>query len=108
LASVGPNGAQGDNASAVLSRDAESVLFSSSASNLVAGDANGRQDVFVKDLEVGTTKLVSATAEGAQSSGYSTGTGISADGRFVVFVSDADTWLPRHEQPVGNLPQGRD
>jgi hypothetical protein len=75
LASVGPNGAQGDDASssAVLSRDGGSVLFSSSASNLVAGDANGEQDVFVKDLEAGTTKLVPATAEGAQSNGYSTG-----------------------------------
>ncbi len=45
-----PNGAS---YRAVYSPDGKSVAFASYASNLVAGDTNGRMDVFVRDLATG-------------------------------------------------------
>lgn len=88
LASVGPSSIQGnaDSKASMVSADGRYVVFSSDATNLVAGDANGKQDVFLRDLESGTTVAVSpvTTADGA-----STEPSISADGRFVAFTSEA-------------------
>ena len=72
-----------------VSGDGRFVTFTSSASNLVANDTNGASDVFVRDLETGTTELVSVTAGGGAASGASNGSSISATGRFVVFNSAA-------------------
>src|SRR5439155_1424207 len=46
-------------------------------------------DVFVRDLQDGTTTLVSVNGSGAGGNGASTSPVISADGRYVAFVSDA-------------------
>src|SRR5262249_47263712 len=59
------------------------------ATNLVTGDTNGVRDVFLRDLVLGTTTRVSVSASGAQATALSSGPTISADGRFVVFYSDA-------------------
>src|SRR6185369_359271 len=66
--------------------------FYSEASNLVAGDANGVRDVFVRDRLLATTErasLDSTGAEGNAQSGYDEGPQLSADGRFVAFSSEA-------------------
>ncbi|HZR16881.1 MAG TPA: hypothetical protein VFE51_06095 [Verrucomicrobiae bacterium] len=42
-----------------ITPDGRYVLFTSSATDLVAGDTNGAPDVFVRDLQSGTTRLVS-------------------------------------------------
>jgi Tol biopolymer transport system component len=75
----------------VISADGNLVAFSSRADDLVAGDDNGAGDVFVRDLDAGTTELVSspvpAVPGGANgSAGDAT---ISADGRYVAFASTA-------------------
>jgi hypothetical protein len=74
-----------------ISADGRSVAFDSSASNLVANDTNGAADVFVRDLVLGTTTLVSVnlagTASGDAASQYPA---ISPDGKHVVFTSTAD------------------
>ena len=44
------------------------VIFSSLAEDLVADDTNGSQDVFVRDLQTGTTTRVSLRADGSQNS----------------------------------------
>src|SRR5688572_28974634 len=49
----------------VLSPDSTKLLFSSDASNLVAGDTNNTSDVFVKDLVTGAVTLISGTPGGA-------------------------------------------
>jgi plastocyanin len=72
-----------------LSADGRFVTFASAGDNLVAGDTNGTYDVFVRDLQAGTTERVSvdgAGGEGDASSGHSS---ISGDGRYVVFDSSA-------------------
>lgn len=59
--SIGPGNVQanGDSFSPVLSADGRWIAFQSEASNLVAGDTNGLQDVFVRDQLTGTTTRVS-------------------------------------------------
>jgi Tol biopolymer transport system component len=63
------------------------VAFDSLASNLVSGDTNGRGDIFVKDLQTGTTKRISVASDGTQGNSYSDNASISADGRYVAFES---------------------
>jgi Tol biopolymer transport system component len=56
----------------------------------VAGDRNGKADVFVHDLWTGRTIRVSLTADGTEANGDSFVAGISDDGRVVAFTSLAD------------------
>lgn len=72
-----------------ISSDGRYVAFQSGASNLVAGDTNGSDDIFVYDRLVGTTTRVSVNAAGTQASDSSYGPSISSDGRYVAFWSFA-------------------
>src|SRR5260221_244418 len=96
--SVGTAGTQGnDNSGDIpalapsISADGRFVAFQSAASNLVAGDTNGRLDIFVRDRRSGTTERVSVATDGTQGNDNSGdwGLSISADGRFVAFISSA-------------------
>ncbi len=75
---------------ASISADGRYVAFVSEASNLVEGDTNGQADVYVRDMATGVTQLVSATPQGAAGEGSSSNPLLSADGRLVVFESNAD------------------
>ena len=66
------------------------VVFQSSATNLVPNDTNTFVDVFVRDRLTGVTRRVSVATGGAQSNGHNGDPSISSNGRFVVFLSDAD------------------
>jgi Tol biopolymer transport system component len=72
-----------------LSADGNLVAFASTATNLVAGDSNSYEDVFVRDRAAGTTERVSVDSSGGQGNGNSYRATISADGRFVGFISAA-------------------
>ncbi len=72
-----------------LSRDGRYVAFHSKALNLVSGDTNGMQDIFVRDRLTGTTQRVSVTTSGLQANGPSANPSISGDGRYIAFQSDA-------------------
>jgi Tol biopolymer transport system component len=78
--------------SPVISRDGRFVAFSSNASDLTANDTNGgTSDVFVRDLQLGTTTLVSINRFGTGSgNSFSDHPEISPDGRFVAFTSNAN------------------
>ena len=69
------------------------VAFTSYASNLVPGDTNGTFDVFVRDRRAGVTRLVSVGTAG-QANGGSADPAISADGRYVAFISAASNLVP--------------
>ena len=89
--------------SAVVSANGRFVAFVSDASDLVANDTNHTEDVFVRDLQLGTTTLVSVNSAGTGSgNSFSTGPRISADGRFVVFASAATDLVPGFS-PGGGL-----
>lgn len=77
-----------------LSADGHHVAFNSSAVNLVAGDTPGTNDLFLRDVDAGTTLLASRTTAGSFFSGYrqpmlATGASLSVDGRYVVFNTAA-------------------
>lgn len=80
----------GPSFSPVLSGTGRYVAFQSVASDLVPGDRNGREDVFVRDLRTGTTGRVSLDPAGRPFRGASIEPSISADGRLVVFGADRD------------------
>lgn len=65
------------------------VAFVTASNNLVAGDTNGRIDVFVRDLAPGATSRASVGTGGTQLNGQNLHASISADCRFVAFDSDA-------------------
>jgi len=73
-----------------ISGDGRYVVFTSNASNLVFGDTNSVKDVFIYDLQSGTTSRVSSDSFGAQANGNSYNPGISSDGQYVAFSSEAN------------------
>jgi hypothetical protein len=72
-----------------VSADGRFVAFSSTDTTLVAGDTNGSADIFVKDRQTGAVTRVSLRTGGVEAVGDSVAPGISADGRYVTFVSSA-------------------
>lgn len=90
--SVDASGAQANGSSSrvAASSDGRWVVFSSAATNLVANDSNGAfHDVFLLDRTTGALALVSVDSSGAQHATDSWAGGVSDDGRFIAFVSDA-------------------
>lgn len=73
-----------------ISSDGKFVAFSSDDDNIVSGDTNGLWDVFVYELATGNISLVSVASDGSQANQLSILSGISPDGRYVLFSSDAD------------------
>jgi Tol biopolymer transport system component len=69
--SVSSSGAQATSMSfgGVVSRDGRYVSFMSAAPELVPGDLNGLQDVFVRDRVAGTTVRATVSSRGVQSNG---------------------------------------
>lgn len=89
--SVATGGAQSNDWSdqSSISADGRYVAFDSGASNLVSGDTNGTSGIFVRDRQTGVTERVSIASDGGQGNDYSDFPAISADGRFVAFISAA-------------------
>lgn len=91
-----------------ISSDGRYVAFESAASNLVAGDTNSCTvpnvtdfptpgqcpDVFLHDLQTGSTTRVSVDSTGAQADGASGDPAVSADGSAIAFLSDATNLVP--------------
>jgi Tol biopolymer transport system component len=103
LVSRSSSGQQGDGSSGqpVVSRNGRWVAFNSAADNLVANDHNNVDDIFVRDLRSGTTRLVSISSSGEQGNGYSDSPSISANGRWVIFASQADNLVPNDNNQEG-------
>jgi len=89
--SVASDGAQASDFSGgpSLSADGRFVAFYSLATGLVADDTNGTWDVFIHDRQTGQTTRQSVASDGAQANDFSRNPSLSADGRFVAFVSGA-------------------
>jgi Tol biopolymer transport system component len=95
LVSVASNGRKGDDRSYEprISGNGRFVAFTSEADNLVRGDTHGTgvPDAYLHDLVTGRTVRVSVSSAGAQTApgSGSFAEGVSGNGRFVVFDSDA-------------------
>lgn len=94
--SVSTRGAQGNDASynPQISANGRYVAYWSTASNLVPGDTNDAGDVFVFDRALRVTTRVSTSRHRGQGDDESRVPAISADGRFVAFLSAASNLVP--------------
>lgn len=83
--SVASDGAEANNGSggSAISADGRYIAFTSGATNLVFGETNGYGGVFVHDRQDGTTSRVSVASSDGDLA-------ISADGRYLAFVSYAN------------------
>ena len=92
--SVDSAGTEGnaDSGAPSISADGRYASFESDAINLLGAgnDTNGSADVFVHDLQTGTTTRVSVDSNGIQGNGDSSAPSISSDGKFVAFESGAN------------------
>jgi Tol biopolymer transport system component len=73
-----------------VSANGRFVAFKSLASNLVSGDGNGVEDVFVRDLKRRVTKRIGGRSD---DNGGTEWPAISGNGRFVAFVSSARNFI---------------
>ena len=85
LATGGVEG-NGPSVMSAISGDGNFVTFSSTADNLVAGDTNVAEDIFVHDRGAMSTERVSVGAMG-EGNGRSHNSVLSHDGRYVAFSS---------------------
>src|SRR3990172_9405691 len=86
-----------------ISGNGRYVTFRSRAADLVAGDTNANDDIFVHDLQTGTTERVSVASGGGQSDGYSANPTITSDGRFVGFYSNASDLTSNDANAAGDI-----
>lgn len=77
-----------------ISDDGRHVAFGSYASNLVEGDTNGLQDIFVRDRVAQTTEHMSVSSQGERGKHQSAKPVISGDGRYVAFWSISSNLVP--------------
>jgi cold shock CspA family protein len=94
--SVDSSGAEGNGQSydESISADGLAVVFTSTASNVVAGDTNGSADVFIRDRSTGITERMSMGSSGAEGNGSSLDPTISPDAQIVAFDSYASNLDP--------------
>ena len=96
LVSVNTNGVPGNGLSTdpSISGNGRYVAFTSSSSDLVPNDTNNVTEIYLRDLQAGGTSLVSVNTNGGPGDGASYSPAISVDGRYVLFLSDADNLVP--------------
>jgi hypothetical protein len=86
----GNTGSGGYSAWPAISADGRFIAFQSAATNLVANDTNGASDIFLRDMQSGTTVLVTVGTNGVYSANNdSWSPSISQDGRYISFLSKA-------------------
>jgi Tol biopolymer transport system component len=78
-----------DSFDASISSDGNKVAFLSNASDLVDGDTNGKEDIFVRNMRTAVTTRASVDAGGGDANDHSSNPDISANGRVVAFASFA-------------------
>lgn len=86
-----------------MSENGRYVVFSSFADDLVPGDRNRATDVFLRDRALGLTTRVSVGSGGVEADGESSFADVSSDGRFVLFVSEADNLVANDTNDAADL-----
>ncbi len=82
--------ANGDSSQPSVSAGGRYVAFQSSATNLIAKNTNGNQEIFLRDRVNKSTIAVSVSGNGTLANDNSFSPKISADGRYVAFLSYAN------------------
>jgi hypothetical protein len=86
-----------------ISADGRYVAFISWAPNLVEGDTNGDPDAFVIDRETGEIERVSVNSQGIEGNNRTLESTISADGRYVAFLSHSTNLAAEDTQGYLNV-----
>lgn len=94
VSSTEQQGNYGSDSYAFIGANGRYVAFSSTASNLVSGDNNNVNDIFVRDRQSGTTERVSIATNGTEQNDQALKNSISANGRYVAFSSMATNLAP--------------
>lgn len=91
LASANAAGTPGNTGglACAISADGQQVLMSSASSNLVSGDSNYKDDLFLKDLTTGAVTRVNTSAAGIPMVNRLECHGMSQDGTWVAFTADS-------------------
>jgi Tol biopolymer transport system component len=84
----------GESFAPAISEDGRIVAFTSSADDLVPGDTNFSNDVFIRNTAASTTRRVSVTSDGTEVQNSSSGPVVSSTGRYVAFSSFAENLAP--------------
>ncbi len=105
LISRAQNGApgNGDSRAPAISADGRYAAFASAADNLVPGDTNHAQDIFLVDLAAHSVARVSIASAGIQANRDSDLPALSADGRYVAFVSAATNLVSGDGNRAGDI-----
>ncbi|WP_030661798.1 PD40 domain-containing protein [Streptomyces rimosus] len=106
LLSLRADGTQADGSSATgayMSADNRKVYFASRATDLVPGDTNGVDDVFVRNLVTGAVDRVSIGADGTQRTDHARLLGVDRAGDTVLFGSSPDQATPGGPAAVAHL-----
>jgi Tol biopolymer transport system component len=77
-----------------ISADGRSVAFMSSGRNLIQGREIYETHVYVRDRVAGTTEIVSERPDGQPTNGPADQPSLSADGRYVAFMSYSEGLVP--------------
>lgn len=96
LVSRGMNGgvANGLSGQPQINQSGTHVVFKSEASDLVAGDTNGVNDIYVYEIATGNIARVSMAHDGAEPNGLSRDPSVCNDGRFISYTSAASNLVP--------------
>lgn len=96
-----------------VSAEGRFIAFQSYATNLVAGDANGEADIFLRDRDTNgdrqfslddmSTIRVNVATGGGEANGHSYGPVVTADGRAVFFSSHADNLVAGDTNGVSDV-----
>lgn len=86
-----------------ISADGRLAVYTSNVANLVSGDTNGVEDVFVHDLQTGATTRLSVSSSGEQANDYSVSGDISEDGHLIVFTSKASNLISNDTNNVSDV-----
>lgn len=97
---LGGGAGNGESWGCAVSNDGRYVAFTSGATNLIAGDANAADDVFVRDMLAGTTQRASRTHAGAEIAGDSRLLTMNEDGTRLAFVTEVDGVSPADNNGV--------
>lgn len=83
----GQNAASGCSNSPKISEDGGFVVYQSGATDLVSGDTNGVEDIFLWNRTTGQNTRISLQPGGVQATSHSREPNINYDGNYIVFTS---------------------
>jgi hypothetical protein len=102
---AGNGGGNGDSYPTGISTNGQFALFESRAGDLIAGDTNTVNDIFVRDVVNGLTTLVSVNTNGTSGDWFRTARGsvMNGSGRYVAFVSTASDLVPGDTNGIADV-----